>query len=190
METLYSDTLFSLLLRLKGADLFNLCAVNRQLAHFCDNDRFWETKVARDYQNVPRKPPQLTWKQFYQQLGTTQNYIKPITVNYNEQKIGVIWINYTDIPDKILSASNKLFSSLYPDDSPNKLYSNANMLEWLNPISGPTLVETPGQDYYKYLSSLTYTEYAGMQGKQGVIRSSLMGKRVNYAARTVVGPNR
>ncbi len=134
METLSKENLSEILSHLSGADLLNLCAINKQLSTFCDesNTYFWQKKVLRDYNNIPPKSTNISWKRFYIELGTSHNYIKPVPIKYigKEKRVidlGRIWINNTDNSNKLLENANKLFKSRFPHDNPNGLRAVAHI---------------------------------------------------------------
>ena len=141
METLPSDLLFDLLLYLKNSHLLNLCNVNKQFYTFCDesNEQFWRQKVLIDYQerNIPDKPNNISWKEYYIRLGT--NYFKEVPIFYGNDLIGHIWISRDDTTNNILYNSNRLFKSVYPNENPleltNELMNSDEDLYWKNPLN-------------------------------------------------------
>lgn len=159
LETLPRDILFQILLNLKGAALLNLCNTNRSLFNFCQesNDYFWQQKVLLDYQDkkgLP-KPNHLGWKQYYIELGTTQNFIKQIPVSVDEKEIGYIWISVNNTEREILDSSNKLFLRYYPKGDPISLSNDVlRSLEWRDPLkiqATNTMIQKRDYDKTKYL---------------------------------------
>lgn len=155
METLSRDTLFQLLLNLSGSDLLNICAINRTLSLFCDesNDFLWKTKALQDYQNIPNKPDNISWKRYYILLGTTNRFIKEVLVTYRtetQETIGTIWINNTDTPSNIINSANKLFISKYPNDDPIYLFfiGKEFNIDVTDPISNPIFIDD--QNIYQF----------------------------------------
>ena len=178
METLSRENLFEILLHLSGANLLNLCVINKQLTSFCDesNTYFWQLKVLQDYSNIPPKPKFVSWKRFYIELGTTSNYIKPIKITYvgrakRTLTIGILWINNQDDKNQLLEKANRMFKTQFPKDHPDGVYALGSMesrtindneyptykelIYWRNPLDSPVLMKYT-LDFYSTIYELNY----------------------------------
>ncbi len=95
-------------------------------------------KVLMDYKdrNVPPKPTNLNWKQYYIELGTSFNYIKKISIYFDRDFIGYLWISSTDMTTNILNNSNKLYLSFDPNNEhhPDSLSNGTRNLYWSHPL--------------------------------------------------------
>lgn len=162
METLPRDILFNILLHLKNSNLLNLCNTNSRLYNFCSesNEYFWQRKVLVDYQNrkILPKPANLSWKQYYIELGTTNNFIKQIPVYFEQNRIGYIWISVNDTEADILKNSNKLFLLKYPHDNPVLLDNDIfGSLHWYQPLTVEGQDKIISKEDYNRTQKLIYT---------------------------------
>ena len=115
LTSLPRDSLYEILLHLRGVNLLNFCIVNKSLYHIC-SDQFWQQKTLFDF-GEPIKPLSLSWSHYYIQLSnddikeivvSTTTYLSPFCIatpqipahNYTtaiDKIIGRFWIERHDI---------------------------------------------------------------------------------------------
>lgn len=172
MNELPSEIISSIIQHLSGADILNFCNVNSVVASICDesNEYIWKEKTQKDYKayNIPPKPTGMSWKKFYINLSTRNDFIKQVLVQYNQNpeviELGKIWISNSNTPEKILEAARDLLAK-YPNLKQEGLtvygYPNLTsitrkelLLLWNN---GRLLINKP--NYYKDLYRIQFVNH-------------------------------
>ncbi len=180
METLSYEIIFEIFLKLKGRDLFNFCNVNSEIFNFCQDEFFWKQKVLYDYPNATNRS-NLTWKQFYLELFRKHN--KPIAVFYNDQYLGIIWINNNDTLDEILRNANHLFLTKFPTDMPALLSgidgNNVEVISWDTPTINPRGSTRDIENYYRRVQRLVYKNLAKIRRETSGMQKLMSRNRVN-----------
>ena len=104
--------------------------------------------------DIPTKPINISWREYYIRLGT--NYFKQIPIYINSELIDQIWINKDD-------TTNDIFISVYPEieeDSniePIMLKDNINRLYWHYPLQERQRDNNKiDEDIYRKINRLTY----------------------------------
>ena len=84
MELVPVDIYKEIITKLSHANLLNFCNVNKIMSTLFSesNEEFWHIKTINDYKKMPRKPENMSWKRFYVELGTTNNFIKSVSMEY------------------------------------------------------------------------------------------------------------
>lgn len=88
--------------------LVQLCTSNKFLANICDNDYFWELKMAKDYrQYVNFKPENITYKVAYWKLVNNKAKIVPVRVG--NKIIAQFWLTQDMLRSELYDKIYKLY---------------------------------------------------------------------------------
>lgn len=90
-----TDVLNEILLNSTPETINKICQTHPRLNQLCNNENFWQQKLAKDYPSVDNKPVQYaTWKQLYRDLYLHK--IKYIPIFYDDKLLTYLWINASD----------------------------------------------------------------------------------------------
>lgn len=96
MDSLPSEIIFDLFMKLEITDLLNLCSTNSHISNICNDNTLWKYRTAQDFDDRASqvtKPSDMPWKQFYIQLYKDQLRLTDVLIN--NEIVGKIWISRT-----------------------------------------------------------------------------------------------